>query len=347
VQEPITAQFKPITVAIDAMGGDLAPQAVITGALDAARGLPDIQVVLVGDEAIVRPLMAQGNPPANLTIRHASQVIDMCDAPSAAIRQKRDSSIAVGMRMVRDGEAHAFVSAGNSGAMMAAATLVLKLQPGIDRPAIAAPFPTKTGYLVMLDAGATMDCKPSNLLQFAHLGNAYARAVMERPLPRIGLLSVGEEPTKGDELTKDTHALLKTSGLNFVGNVEPKEMARGEVDVVVCDGFVGNLMLKAGEAYGSMPMELIKTTLSQTLLRRLAAALLRPAFREVKKQFDYSQYGGALLLGVNGIVVIGHGRSTHFAIENAIRLGARAAAHGLVAPVTSNGAPTDSRGAES
>lgn len=251
----------------------------------------------------------------------------MCDAPGVAIRQKRDSSIAVGMRLVRDGAAHAFISAGNSGAMMAAGMLILKARPGVDRPAIATMLPSRRGRIILLDAGATTDCKPAHLVQFARLGSVYAEAVLDRPSPRIGLLSIGEEPTKGDELTKETHQLLLTSGLNFLGNVEPKEVVRGEVDVVVCDGFVGNLTLKTCEGFGSLMMDLIKEEVGKHWYTRLAAAFLVPAFRRVAKLIDYAEYGGALLLGVNGIVVISHGRSNAMAMENAIRVAARAAEH--------------------
>lgn len=309
------------------MGGDQAPRAIVDGAVAAAHALPEVTVVLVGDEAAIRAcLPAAGALPQNLTVRHASQAIGMCDAPGAAIRQKRDSSIAVGMRMVRDGEAQAIVSAGNSGAMMAGAMLILKAQPGVDRPAIATLFPTKRGRTILLDAGATADCKPAHLVKFAQLGSNYAATVLDCPAPRVGLLSIGEESSKGDELTKETHQqLLLTSDINFVGNVEPKEMVRGEVDVVVCDGFVGNLMLKACEGMGDLIMSLIKQEITKGWMTKLAALLLRPAFTRVKRLFDYAEYGGALLLGVNGVVVIGHGRSNAQAVENAVRVAARAA----------------------
>ena len=320
------------------MGGDNAPQAVVDGAVIAARAISDISILLIGDEQIIRAELAtHGTLPNNIQIRHASQVIDMCEAPGGAIRHKRDSSIVVGMYLVRKGEADAIVSAGNSGAMMAGATLILKAQPGIDRPAIVTLIPTITGgRAIMLDAGATTDCKPQNLLQFAELGSSYAAQVLQIPLPRVGLLSIGEEPSKGDELTKDTHQLLLASStLNFVGNVEPKEMLRGEVDVVVCDGFVGNLMLKDGEGFGELIMKSLMTELNRNLFRKVVALLLRTAFRQVKRKFDYAEYGGALLLGVNGVVVIGHGRSNATAIENAIRVASDAARYRCRASVRS------------
>lgn len=319
------------------MGGDLAPQAAVVGSLAAARALPHLNVILVGEENIVRTALAGlGDVPANLTVHHASQVVEMCDAPAVAVRQKRDSSIAVGMRLVRDGKAHGFVSAGNSGAMMAAATLVLKLQPGVDRPAIAVTLPSKTGVSILLDAGATTDCKPANLVQFAHLGTAYASILLDKPTPRVGLLSIGEEPSKGDELTKDTHQLLLTSGLNFVGNVEPKEIIRGEVDVTVCDGFVGNLILKATEGLKELIEDTLKQAIYTNWLTKLAGMVLRPALRTKMKKLDYAQYGGALLLGVNGIVVISHGRSTQLAMENAVKVAARAAERQLGGGIAAN-----------
>lgn len=318
-----------ITVVVDAMGGDQAPAAIVAGAVAGARALPGIQVALTGDQIVLAPLLeTQGGMPRNLTVHHASQVVGMCDSPGAAIRQKQDSSIVVGMRLVRDGKAQAIISAGNSGAMMAAAMLVLKPQSGVDRPAIATLMPSRTGRFVLLDAGATTDCKPAHLVQFARMGAIYAKIALKRD-PRVGLLSIGEEPTKGDELTKETHQLLLTSGLNFIGNVEPKEVTRGEVDVVVCDGFVGNLILKAGEAFGELIMNLITDEVGGNFLTQVLAKFLRPVLRRVKKRFDYAEIGGALLLGVNGIVVIGHGRSNALAIENAIRLAAHAAECGL------------------
>lgn len=322
------------------MGGDLAPHAVVAGVVAAARTLPGADIVLVGDEETVRACLAtQGAVPANVTVRHASQTIDMCEAPGAAIRHKRDSSIVVGMRMVRDGQAHAIISAGSSGAMMTGAMLILKAQPGIDRPAIATLLPTKRGHAILLDAGATVDCRSDHLVQFAHLGSAYAASVFERPSPRVGLLSIGEEPSKGDELTKETHKLLlATEGINFIGNVEPKEVIQGDVDVVVCDGFVGNLMLKTAEGFGELIMSSIKREICRGWVSRLAAFMLKPAFMRVKRLLDYAEYGGMELLGVNGVVVISHGRSNAHAIENAVRVAARAAQR-----QTNNGATSPCR----
>lgn len=305
------------------MGGDQAPREIVAGSLAAARALPDVNLLLVGNESVVNDLLNGGAP--NLSVMHASQVVEMSDSPGAAVRQKPDSSISVGMKLVRDGRAQGIISAGNSGAMMAAAVLILKAQRGVDRPAIATLLPTRKGQSVLLDAGATTDCKPMHLVQFARLGSIYASTVLDHPRPRVGLLSIGEEPTKGDELTKETHKLLLTSGLNFVGNVEPKEVTRGEVDVAVCDGFVGNMILKAGEGFGELIMGLLKDEIKSSWVSRIGAKLMESAFRRVAARFDYAEIGGALLLGVNGVVIICHGRSNSLAITNAIRLAARAA----------------------
>jgi len=318
------------------MGGDKAPQAVVAGAINAARAMPTVKIVLVGDSAIVQThLDALGATPPNLVVHHAAQVVEMCDAPGVAMRQKPNSSISIGMKLVRDGMADGIISAGNSGAMMAGAMLILKAQPGIDRPAIATFLPTKAGRVILLDAGATADCKPSNLVQFAQLGSAYATWVLQQPTPRVGLLSIGEEPSKGNELTKETHQLLLASGLNFVGNVEPKEVVQGVVDVVVCDGFVGNLMLKAAEGFCETILSLIKEQFTQGGWKnRLLGYFVAPLLRRVAKRVDYAEYGGALLLGTNGIVVISHGRSNELAIQNAINVAARAAAHRTAPPIT-------------
>jgi len=315
------------------MGGDQAPREIVAGSLAAARALPEVNLLLVGDEGIVNGLLDGAAP--NLTVVHASQVVEMSDSPGVAVRQKPDSSISVGMKLVRDGRAQAIISAGNSGAMMAAAVLILKAQRGIDRPAIATLLPTRKGQSVLLDAGATTDCKPAHLVQFARLGSIYAATVLDHPEPRVGLLSIGEEPTKGDELTKETHKLLLTSGLNFVGNVEPKEVTRGEVDVTVCDGFVGNLILKAGEGFGELIMGLIKDEIKSNWVCKIGAKMMESAFRRVAARFDYAEIGGALLLGVNGVVIICHGRSNAIAVTNAIRLAARAAQRRLASTLQS------------
>jgi glycerol-3-phosphate acyltransferase PlsX len=320
-----------ITIVVDAMGGDQAPQAIVAGALNAARALPGVDIILTGDQAVVAPLLPS-SAPANLRVHHTSQAVDMCESPGVAIRQKPDSSIAVGMKLVRDGKAHGIVSAGNSGAMMAGAMLILKPRRGIDRPAIATPLPNRNGSRAfLLDAGATTDCKAMHLVQFAQLGSEYAASLGVHN-PRVGLLSIGEEPSKGNELIKETHQLLLNSDVNFIGNVEPKECTRGEVDVAVCDGFVGNLVLKCAEGFGELINTLLKEAVMSSWLTRLGGLLVRPAMRNVKKVTDYAEYGGAVLLGVNGIVIIGHGRSNERAIENAIRVAVQSAEHRVGVP---------------
>lgn len=323
-----------VSVAVDAMGGDNAPAAVVAGAVAAALLHTDADIHLVGDKNILEPLLTPfGSVPGNLIIQHASQVIDMSDSPTAVIRKKADSSISIAMQLVRDGKAQAVISAGNSGAVMAASMFILKPLAGVERPAIATPLPSKQGISYLLDAGATTDCKPVNLVQFAYLGAAYAQAIMNKPAVTVGLLSIGEEPSKGDELTKETHKILaRCQNINFIGNVEPKELTRGQVDVVVCDGFVGNLILKTGEAMGELIMGLIKEKIGNNPLMKLGALIIKPALRQVKKMFDYAEYGGALLVGVNGLVFIGHGRSDSRAIRNAVSTAIRAARNGAATP---------------
>ena len=308
---------KPIIV-VDAMGGDNAPVDIVTGALVAAKRDSGINIILTGDETTIKNILPAPIP-SNITIHHTSEVIDMCEAPGTAIRNKKDSSISVGMRLVRDGEADAIVSAGNSGAMMAGATLILKTREGIDRPAIATYLPSKTGKVILLDAGATADCKPDNLLQFAYLGAEYASFALNKENPTIGLLSIGEEPEKGNELTKEAHKLLKEAkDLNFIGNIEPKEMVRGEADVIVCDGFVGNLMLKASEGISELIMHFLKKEMTKGFFNKLFSYFLKSALRSTKNLLNYEEYGAALLVGVRGIVLIGHGRSNARAIESAV-----------------------------
>ena len=308
---------KPIIV-VDAMGGDNAPNEVVIGALTAAKNDPDVTIILTGDKTTIENILPS-SPPSNIEIVHTTEVVEMCEAPGSAIRNKKDSSISVGMRLVRDGKADAIVSAGNSGAMMAGATLILKTRKGIDRPAIATYLPSKTGKVILLDAGATADCKPENLLQFGYLGAEYAKVALQKEHPRVGLLSIGEEPEKGNELTKGAHQLLKDAeDLNFIGNIEPKEMVRGEADVIVCDGFVGNLMLKASEGIAELIMHYVKKEITTGFFNKICAFFLKGALSNAKNILNYEEYGAALLVGVNGIVLIGHGRSNSRAIESAI-----------------------------
>jgi phosphate acyltransferase len=318
--KPVSA--RPVTVAVDAMGGDRAPEAVVAGAIIAAEHADDIRVILVGDEATLQAQLARHAVPQNVRVVHASQVVEMHEAPGQAVRQKRDSSIAVGVGLVRKGEADAVISAGNSGAMMATALLTLKRQTDIDRPAIAVPLPTMKGHTILLDAGANTDSPAHHLVQFGKMGAEYSR-LLGCAVPRVGLLNIGEEATKGNEVTKEAHALLSTSDLNFIGNVEPKEMLRGDVDVVVCDGFVGNLMLKAGEGFGELFIWMLREAIIAHAIPDEIVAIVQPVLERMRASYDYAEVGGALLLGVNGVVVISHGRSDARAIESAIGMATR------------------------
>jgi len=322
-------------VVLDAMGGDHAPQVVVAGAVEAARAY-DLEIVLVGREDQVRAELARHDTTGlSLPIFHTSEVIEMEEHPAMAVRRKTDSSIVVGMRMVRDGQADAFVSAGNSGAVMAAATLILGRVRGVERPTLATVFPSRKGFFLLADIGANTDCHPEYLLQFATMAAIYAEKVYGIANPRVALLANGEEDTKGDRLVQEAHALLRqAAGLNFVGNVEPKEMLTGGADVVIADGFVGNVFVKATEAAAETLLGMVREELTRSLFTKMPAALLKPAFRRLKGRLDYSEYGGALLLGLNGAAIIGHGRSDAHAIRNAIRVARDAVARGAVAAVS-------------
>jgi glycerol-3-phosphate acyltransferase PlsX len=308
-------------VALDAMGGDHAPREIVAGAAEAVRDL-GIEVTLVGPEARLREEMRGGGSAADLRIVDAPDVIGMAEAPAMALRRKRRSSIAVALDLVRRGEADAMVSAGNTGAVMAAALLTLRPIEGIDRPAIAAVLPTQRGRALMLDAGANVDCRPKHLLQFAVMGSVYAQRVMGVTSPRVGLLSNGEEDTKGNELVIRTAELLRRSELRFIGNVEGRGVFAGDADVVVCDGFVGNAVLKFGEGLALGIFSLLREELSRGLLVRLGVALARPRLRALARRLDHTEYGGAPLLGVDGICIVSHGSSKSRAIRNAIALAA-------------------------
>jgi glycerol-3-phosphate acyltransferase PlsX len=312
-----------ITIALDAMGSDSAPRPEVEGAILAAREL-GVRVLLVGQTAALKAEMGRHvRRGADVEIVSASEVITMRDAPMQAYRKKKDSSVHVAARLVKSGEAQALVSAGNTGAVMAVARFLLGTLPSVDRMALAAPFPTaKAGTSVLLDVGANVDSKPQHLVQFAVMGENYYRAIFGTRRPRVGLLSIGEEEMKGNELVRDTHDRLKTTPLNFVGNVEGPEIFAGNVDVIVCDGFIGNIALKIAEGVAQHIGGMLKQALQGTLAAQVGSLLARSAFQKLKKQIDYSEYGGAPLLGVRGVTIIGHGRSNANAIKNAIRVGA-------------------------
>ncbi|MEK7764773.1 MAG: phosphate acyltransferase PlsX [bacterium] len=309
-------------IAVDAMGGDRAPAVIVEGALLAAREVKS-GIVLVGDEGAVglelrRLSNGRGNP-STITIRHASETIGMGESPAAAIKAKKDSSLVVAARLVKEGEAAAMVSVGNTGACMTAAFLGLGRLEGIHRPAIAIPIPHVQGTTTVIDAGANVDCRPAYLAQFGVMGEVYAERVLGVAHPRIGLLNVGEEEGKGNELTQEAYALLKASPLNFIGNVEGRDVANGSVDVIVCDGFVGNIVLKMAEGLALAILELVKAGYrAGGPGTALGAWLSRPVFRGVKHTMDPARFGGAPLLGVNGTCIVGHGASSPVAVKNAI-----------------------------
>ncbi|MEW6585623.1 MAG: phosphate acyltransferase PlsX [Nitrospirota bacterium] len=306
-------------IALDAMGGDYAPAVNIEGALDTVRDFGDIHVVLVGDESILqRELEGRRYSSDRITVKHASQVVGMGESPAHALRKKRDSSIRRGIELVKSGEADAFVSAGHSGVVMATALLLLGTSDIVDRPAIATIMPTLKAPFVLIDAGANIHCRPENLLQFALMGSTYCKTILGRSEPRVALISTGEEDTKGTELTKDTFKLLKEADINFIGNIDGKDIFTGEIDVIVCDGFTGNVILKTSEGLADAILKMLKREVANLATGKIGYLLIKPALRAFKKKTDYDEYGGAPLLGINGTCIISHGRSTAKAIRNAV-----------------------------
>ena len=310
-------------VALDAMGGDYAPAVTIEGAIETVNDFEGIDVILVGDEnSIKRELDSKRHLPNRISIKHASQVVGMDEAPAAAIRKKRDSSIGRAIELVKNGEADAMVSAGHSGVVMATALLFLRTSPGVDRPAIATIMPTLKAPFVLIDAGANLHCKPENLYQFGLMGSAYCSAIFGRTEPKVALLSIGEEEMKGNELTKESFKLLKKADINFIGNVDGKDIFTGIADVIVCDGFTGNVVLKISEGLADAIVKILKREIAERSVGRIAYLLMKSALISFKKKTDYDEYGGAPLLGINGTCIISHGRSTAKAIKNALRVAA-------------------------
>jgi len=311
-----------ITVAVDAMGGDHAPAPEVLGAVRAARS-QDVSIILVGREDLLRTELSKYSDSNQLAIRiaHASEVVTMDDNPAKTLRAKRDSSIRVAARLVRDGDAHGLVSAGNTGAAMATAKTVMGMVPGVDRPALASAFPTLKGKpTIMVDVGANVDCSPRMLAQFAVMGDIYSRLIFHTEDPRVGILSIGEEEHKGNELTRTASQLMKELPMNFIGNVEGRDLYTGKADVIVCDGFIGNVALKVSEGMVEVIKHMLQESLAATITRKIGYVLSRAAYKDFKKRVDYSEYGGAPLLGVKGICIISHGRSNDNAIRNAIRV---------------------------
>ena len=311
-----------IDIALDAVGSDKAPEPEIRGAILACRTLP-VRVHLIGPEAELRDLLDEQleNEDLPIVIHNATERIGMEEKAVQAVRKKHDSSMRVGLKLVHAGSVAGFVTAGNTGAAMATAKMVLGTMPGVDRPALATPMPSSTGNpCVLLDVGANVDCKPKNLEQFAVMGEIYARTVLKIKEPRVGLLSIGEEESKGNDLTHEAFPLLKALPIKFIGNVEGRDIFSGQADVIVCDGFVGNVALKTSEGVGRFVRDVLRESLTRTVTAQVGALLSRKAFNEFRHRLDYREYGGAPLLGVRGVCIIGHGSSNDRAIFNGIRV---------------------------
>ena len=329
-----------VRVALDAMGGDNAPGEIVLGAVQAAREY-GMGVCLVGREDAIRAELAKHDIAGlDLPVIHTDETIEMDEHPAAAVRRKKNASMTLALQQVRDGAALGAVSAGNSGAMMAASLFTLKRIDGVDRPALGGIFPTKDSACLVIDMGANTDCKPEYLQQFALMGSIYMERIFHVQSPRVGLLANGEEETKGNQQVQEAHRLLKASagilGLNFIGNVEGRDIPAGSADVVVCDGFVGNVVLKLSEGLAETLLSMMRTQMTSSLPRKLAAAVLRPGLRDMFRRLDYAEYGGVPLLGVNGSAIISHGRSKAKAIKNALRV-ARQTAESDVAGAISTG----------
>jgi glycerol-3-phosphate acyltransferase PlsX len=324
-------------IALDAMGGDRAPGEVVKGAVSAAQQF-DIEVALVGPPDRIGAELKQLPAARGISIIPAAEQISMDEHPLDAVRRKRQSSIVVGTELVKDGRADAFVSAGNTGAVLAAATLILGRLEGVERPALGAVMPGKDGKrTLMLDAGANADCRPSQLVQFALMGQAYARAVFAVAQPQVGLISIGEEDSKGNQLVLETNERLrKQDGVCFFGNIEGKDLPLGVVDVAVTDGFTGNVILKSAEGTADYVLQELRNALNVRTRYRLAALLLRPAFARLRQRLDYAEYGGAPLLGVHGTVLVSHGRSDAHAIASAVRTARDAAASDLISALSAS-----------
>lgn len=316
-------------IAVDAMGGDAAPDPIVEGAIVAAREF-DVEPVLVGDEAVIQECLSKyATEGLSLSIVHASQKVAMDEAPSSVIRKKRDSSIWVATRLVKASKAVAVISAGNTGASMATGLFNLGPLSGVERPAIATALPTLTGTAVMIDVGANVDCKPSHLFQFAIMGQIYAEEIFGISNPRVGLLSIGGEESKGNELTKEAFKMLKGSSLRFIGNVEGGDVYSGGADVIVCDGFIGNVALKISEGLSDAMIQFLKQEILASTSGKLGYALLKSSFARFRKKVDYAEYGGAPLLGLDGISIICHGHSSARAIKNAVRVAKESSVRGI------------------
>jgi phosphate acyltransferase len=306
-------------IVVDAMGGDHAPEAIVEGAVLAAREY-ETEIILIGLSDTVQSVLDRLDPDHNLPIEvvHADEVVEMHDIPGKVLRSKRKSSMKIGLDLLKEGAASAFVSAGNTGAVLAYSTVMLRPLKGVDRPAITIQLPTLKGNAILLDAGANVDCKSNQLFQFGIMGHVFAEYILGKENPRVGLLSIGEEDGKGNEIVKEAFQMLKASHINFIGNIEGKEVYRGNADVIVCDGFTGNVALKISESLAEMIGTNLKRMFQSNWTSKLGYLLLKPQLDQFKKKVDYSETGGAPLLGVNGVVIIAHGSSSPKAIKNAI-----------------------------
>ncbi|QKS29983.1 MAG: Phosphate acyltransferase [Accumulibacter sp.] len=327
-----------ITVAIDCMGGDHGPPVTVPAALGFVGDHPDVRVILVGLAEGIKPFLGDAAV-GRISVRHATEVVSMHESPSLALRNKKDSSMRVAINLVKQGEADACVSAGNTGALMAMSRFVLKMLPGIERPAICAVLPTLTGHTHVLDLGANVDCSPEHLLQFGIMGASLVAAVEHRERPTVGILNIGQEDIKGNDVVKRAADLLAESGLNFVGNVEGDGVYKGAADVVVCDGFVGNVALKASEGLAQLLATFLRQEFRRSLLTRLLALLALPVLQRFKKRVDHRQYNGATLLGLRGIVVKSHGSADTLAFTCALKRAADEARNGVLARISERMAP--------
>jgi len=308
-----------MNIAVDAMGGDHAPRVVVLGAVQAASEL-GIGITLVGNRQVLAKELAQHSSADHISIHHCEDLVKMNESPLKAVRQKKDASIRVSFDLVKKGDADAVVSAGNSGATLASGVVVLGRLEGVERPAIASVFPGEKGYVVLIDVGANVDCRPTHLFQFGVMAHAFASSCLGMENPAIGLLSIGEEGTKGNELVRLTRRLYEESPLNFIGNVEGRDIFTGDVEIIVCDGFVGNVALKLSEGMGEAVTRLLRSELKDSFFGRAALLLGRRSLDSFKRKLSYEEYGGAPLLGINGVGIVCHGQSSSNAIKNAIRL---------------------------
>ncbi len=309
-------------IILDAMGGDNAPAVEVEGTIQAVEEF-GYEVVLVGDEERVNAELAKYSSHSDkISVRHAPEVIEMHEPAALSVRRKRHSSVVVGIEMIKHNEGDAFVSAGNTGAVVCAGTLSLRLLPGVERPGIATVMPSLTGMSLIIDVGANINPKPMHLLQYGIMADAYSRYILKKENPTVGLLSVGEEETKGTEFIKESHTLLNESKLNFIGNIEGRDVYAGKADIILCDGFVGNVILKISESVADTIMQLLRQEIKSNIIATVGAVLSSSAFNELKRKMDYSEYGGAPLLGVDGRCIICHGSSTAKAIKNALRVAA-------------------------